>query len=130
MGVRFNCVKKVAPVLATLEDFNRIKTYITSLGLERCMEREGGEVAFYGRGTVRAFVDTHSRQLTNFLYSDNHTHADILKNIDCFKWKQVNRSKIYVKTRCRNKKRKATDTLPMIIHWRERDKRFDWNTVK
>lgn len=130
MGVGFNFIRKVAPVLALLQDFRRIKVYITSLGLKRCMERERGELVFIGRGNVRAFVDFHSRQLTNFLYSGNHAHADILKNIDCFKWNQVNRTKVTANRRHRIKRRKATDTQPMIIHWRDRDARADWNKVK
>lgn len=129
LGVGFFFVRKVAPVLGKLSDCGRVCAYITSLGLKRCMEREGGKVMFGGHGFARSFIDDHSRQLTNFLYSKDHSNADILKSIDNFKWKRVNRTK--TNSRKIKKNREASpDTVQMRILWREQDKGTDWNTVK
>lgn len=134
-GVAFQFVKEVAPILEKLEDFKRVKVYITSLKLDRCMERVDGEMCFHGHSTARAFVDFHSRQLTNFLYSDAHSNADILKSIACFKWREVNRTKVYTSQHLRKKKvQRDSKGKPvgkqLMIKAKARDKTHDWRTVK
>ena len=125
-------IEESAPVLNKLGDFRRSIDYITSLDLDRCKDpiKGGYEFQCNKHVTVRCFVDTHSRQLTNFLFSEEHDNSDILINISNFKWKKVNHQKRASKKRVEHHKILTKLGARMTIHFRENDKRHDWNTVK
>ena len=130
LGTTFAFAKRVNPIMVKLRDARRITTWIALLKLKRCpCQIIDDELIYYPwKNQVRAFIDQHSHELTNALFSDNIDNNDIIDKIDNFKW-----SKKKISDRQWNKEIKLNSYInrtTKIIPLRSLSKNHDWNTVK
>ena len=135
-------MKRLRPDL--LDENNRITEegydYFNSLELRRCRDRAwNGELRFQKyKQTVDDFIGSHSLPLLLALADRKLDNIDVLANIRLYKWVRHNQ-----KTRAKNTAHQRKKGLQlyrdeygekkgirMELHFRERDKRTDWGTVK
>ena len=135
-------VRKIRPDL--IDENDRLTQegfeYFESLELRRCRDRSwNGELKFRKyKQTVDDFIGSHCLPLLLALADRKLNNMDVLANIRLYKW--VRHSQ---KTRAKNtahQKKKGLQLYhdqygykkgrAMELHFRERDKRTDWGTVK
>jgi hypothetical protein len=120
--------RNVAPILNKLNDYHRSIAYLVSLDLKRSTSKNRGERRLWLKQSVRAFVDTHSRQLTNLLYNPDFEKKEILAAIDNCRWSDAD---IYSSGRHNQYQRSRNAyRATRVIHARDLSKKHDWKTVK
>ena len=87
-------IAREAPILLKMGDYQRMKEYIGTLGLNRCFwPIKDGYSDVYWNLPIRAVIAKCSPQLNNYLWQEQSDPMTALENIDNFKWRHYKRSR-------------------------------------